>query len=74
MTRLTAIIIKTNVVRCEAGGPTDEGNFVGWIMKDVKRWEPLIQTEAIYDSKEEAIAAMKDIVADVRELDLSLPV
>lgn len=67
MTKLTAIIIKTNpLVKCDAGGPDKDGKYVGWIMLDVDRWHPLLNTEPIYSSNEEAIKAMQLIVDKIR--------
>ena len=62
----TANVIETNDVRCEAGGPDKDGKWTGWIMKDVDRWFPLLNSEPIYDDKKQAVAAMQSIVDQIR--------
>ena len=67
----SALKIQGNSVKCQAGGPCKEkGKYTGWIMNDVDRWDPILNTESIYDTKEEAVAAMETLVKEVRELDL----
>ena len=71
ISRLTALTIQNRNVRCEAGGPTkDEGKYVGWVMLDVQRWHPLFSTQPIYDTKEEAVKAMEEIVEEIRKMDV----
>jgi hypothetical protein len=68
----TALIIQNNEVRCEAGGPDPETKkFVGWIMRDVERWEPLLNTQPIFETADEARKAMNDLVIAIRGIDLS---
>jgi len=73
----TALIIQNNSnVRCEAGGPCkgppeEEGKYVGWIVLNEGRWHPLLNTEPIYSSAEQAIKAMEDLVEAVKKADLS---
>jgi len=72
MTLLTALIIQSNDVLCQAGGPDKEtGKWAGWIMKNKQRWAPILNTEPIYDSKEEGEKAMRDFVKAIKKLDLS---
>ena len=73
---ITALIIQNNPeVYCEAGGPVEEGpekgKYVGWIMLERGKWHPLLNTEPIFSTKEEALAAMEQTVADIKALDLS---
>jgi hypothetical protein len=74
MTYITAMTIKAQEVRCEAGGPDENGKFAGWIMLDVDRWRPLVSTSASYGSQEAAIEAMKQLVEHVRKIDLAAAV
>ncbi len=68
ISNLTALTICNCPVECAAGGPDPEnGKWVGWIMKDEPRWSPLLNTDPIYDSKEEAVAAMEKLVRDIRK-------
>ncbi len=68
MTRITAFIIATNDVNCDAGGPDENGKWAGWISRmERENYRPLISTEPVYDSKEEAVAAMEDIVKSVKD-------
>ena len=68
----TALVIQSNDVLCEAGGPDKEtGKFCGWIMEDKERWAPLLNTEPIYETAEVAQKAMRDAVATIRAADLS---
>jgi len=72
LTVYSALKIRANRVKCQAGGPCkDKGKFTGWIMNDVDRWDPIVNTESIYDSEEDAIAAMEALVEEVRALDFS---
>jgi len=73
---LTALTIQNNPeVYCDVGGPAkkgpEKGKYMGWIMLGRDRWHPLLNTEPIYDTKEEALAAMEKFVADIKALDLS---
>lgn len=79
ITNLTAAIIRNNGddISCYAGGPVD-GKYCGWICfnedrgtfasggRDI-RPRPLLSTEPIYDSREEAVDAMQKIVNEVRQ-------
>lgn len=70
MTRLTAYIIATCTdLVFDAGRPDDSEKWVGWILLgEEDRYRPLANSEAIYDSAEEAKQAMHDIVKKVRLL------
>jgi len=68
----TALIIQSNNVICDAGGPDPEtGKFAGWIMMDEERWSPLLNTEPIYSTLDDAKEAMENIVAMIKKADLS---
>lgn len=69
---LTAFIIQDRGedILVQAGGPDPAtGKYVGWIsLQEGHRGpRPLLSTEPIYATKEEATAAMEKIVADVRK-------
>jgi len=71
---LTAMTIQSRSVRCEAGGPSEtHRKYIGWIMLDVPRWHPLLNTEPVYESAEDAVKAMEEVVAAVRRADLNPP-
>lgn len=67
---LTALILKTrDDIVCTAGGPTKDGKYVGWITLGVEdRFRPLLNSEPIYDSAEDATAAMRRTVEEIRAL------
>ena len=65
ISRLTAMIIHTNKVSCEAGQHND-GLWVGWIALPEKNHRPLISTNPRYTTKESAIQDMERLVADIR--------
>lgn len=69
VSRITAYIIATrDDIVCTQGGPAENGKFVGWItLGEDDRYRPLLNTEPIYDTPEEAVAAMKKEVADIKE-------
>jgi len=75
MTRITALEIQTNGedIKCTASEKTTNGKHVGWIelYRNGELHKPLINTEAVYDSKKDAIRAMKEVVREVRKMDLS---
>lgn len=68
---MTALAIQGGPVRVSVGGPAkDNGKFVGWILKEDDRFSPLLNTEAIYDTPEEARAEMERLIKEIRETDL----
>jgi len=67
ISRLTAAIIEINRVRCEAGGPDLNGKYTGWIMLDVERFHPLLNSDPIYTSKRIATFEMKKVVRQIHE-------
>ena len=76
LSRMSAMMIQGNGdnVKCAAGGPCKEtGKWAGWIelWKDGRLHTPIVSTQPAYDSKEEAVKAMEDLVEEVRKLDLS---
>lgn len=75
MNFLTALIIQSrgDDIVCDAGGPTKkEGKYVGWIQlyRNGEYDHDLVSTEPVYDSKQDAIFAMQELVKTVRAMDL----
>ncbi len=69
VSRITAIVISTrDDIITTFGGPDPEtGKYMGWITLPAEdRYRPLLNTEAIYDSPEEAEAAMNESVRVIR--------
>jgi len=52
--------------RPTVGGPNQDGKYAGWIMGPADRWDPILSTDAIYDSAEEARDAMERLIEDIR--------
>ena len=68
----TEIVIQNNdSVKCDAGGPTESGKYCGWILLDIDGWHPLLNSDPIYDSHADAVAAMQKIVDAVKTADLT---
>lgn len=70
--RLTALIILTrgDDIHCTSAGPvvSENGKYVGWItLGPDDRYRPLLNTEPIYNSHEEAKAAMEAFVKEIRD-------
>lgn len=68
MTRRTALIIKHNLVNCEAAGPIskENGKYMGWIsLVNPDKWRPPLSS-AIYLSEKEAIVAMLAVVDTIK--------
>jgi hypothetical protein len=68
ITNLTAMIIASrDDIICTSAGPVD-GKYIGWItLGPESRCRPLLNTEPIYGSHEEATKAMESIVAETRQ-------
>lgn len=68
MTRLTAMIIASrDDIIVTAGGPGNDGKYMGWItLGEEDRCRPLLNSEAVYNSFEEAREAMERLVEEVR--------
>lgn len=85
ITRFTAIMIQIHPdytretgegIEVSAGGPNKEGKWTGWISfwRDGRpHISPLLSTHPIYDSKENAIKAMIDLVDNIRKTDVTTP-
>lgn len=69
MSRLTAYIISSNPdVRAAAGGPGENGKYMGWItLGEADRFRPLLNSKAIYDTKELAEEAMEEVILNTKE-------
>jgi hypothetical protein len=67
VTNLTALIIATrDDIICTSAGPVD-GKYIGWItLGPDSRYRPLLNSDAIYNSHEEAISAMKELVDAIK--------
>lgn len=74
MNLLTALIIQSrgDDIVCDAGGPTENGKYSGWIQlyRNGEYDHDLVSTEPVYDSKQDAIFAMQELVKTVRAMDL----
>lgn len=62
----TALLIADNPhVKVDVGGPSENGKYVGWIYieeSEETRYQPLLNTNPIFDTKQQAIDAMqKDV-------------
>lgn len=68
ITRLTAYIIASrDDILCTSAGPV-EGKYLGWItLGPEDRCRPLLNSEPIYNSHDEAKAAMEAVVAEIRQ-------
>lgn len=68
VSRLTALIIQNrDDIECSAGGPVENGKFVGWVtLGPEDRCRPLLNSEPLYDTAEAARKAMEDVVAEIR--------
>ncbi|MBU4284780.1 hypothetical protein KKF60_01515 [Patescibacteria group bacterium] len=71
ISRLTAWEIAGNHddIVVDAGGPDKKtGKFVGWITRGPgHNFKPLLNTQPIYDTLEQAKQAMKDLVVKINE-------
>lgn len=69
MSRLTAYAIASNPdIVCTQAGPAENGKYLGWItLGEDARYRALINTEPIYDTPEEAVAAMEQLVVDTKK-------
>lgn len=64
---MDAFTIRNKKVRVEVGGPSkDNGKYMGWIMLDVDRWHPIVNTNAVFDTPEDAKKYMQDLVDDLK--------
>lgn len=60
------IIASRDDIHCTSAGPV-EGKYLGWITLGAEdRFRPLLNTEPVYASAEEAVAAMKVIVEEIQ--------
>jgi len=69
ISRITAYIIATrDDIVISAGGPAENGKYVGWItLGEEDRYRPLLNSEPIYDTPEAAKEAMTQVVVEVKE-------
>ncbi len=68
ISKYTALVIACQEdIQFSAGGPVG-GKYVGWITLGLEdRYRPLLNSAPIYDSSEEAIAAMKRLAEELKE-------
>ena len=68
ITTLTAYIIASrDDIIVTSGGPAANGKYVGWItLGPDDRCRPLLNSEPIYDTPQEAEDAMRQTVEDLR--------
>ncbi len=69
ISRITAYIIGTrDDIVVSAGGPDGNGKWMGWItLGQEDRFRPLLNSEAIYNTSQEATEAMLKVVDEVRQ-------
>lgn len=72
MTNLSKLIIQTrgDDIKCDVGGPSkEEGKYVGWITlyNDGRYHTELLSTNPVFDTKEDALKYMEDLVKKMRE-------
>ena len=77
LSALSLLTIKHNKdVYATAGGPCldgeGKGKYTGWIMIESDRWDPVLNTEPIYESMEKAEEAMQKFIDYVRDV-LEIP-
>jgi len=64
----TALVIANNShVKANVGG--SDGKYVGWIEieeSDESRYHPLLNTEPIYETEEDALKAMQKIIDEIK--------
>jgi hypothetical protein len=68
ISNITAMIIQTREdIICTSGYSEKDKKYVGWItLGEESRYRPLLNTEPKYDTAEEAVVAMKNIVEIIR--------
>ena len=65
---ITAVVIATNPMVIEAVGPDSDGKFSGTIRRDEAKYRrPLVTSEPVFDSAEDANASMEQVVDDCRK-------
>ena len=83
MTRWTALMLQSHPyytqesgegIEVSASGPHPNGKWAGWVTfwRDRRpHISPLLSTEPIFDTKDEAKAAMTKLIEDVRKADVA---
>jgi len=68
ISRIAAYVIATrNDIVIDAGGPSAEGKWMGWItLGEEDRFRPLLNSEAIYETAEAAKQAMRETLDAIR--------
>ena len=71
ISRLSAITIQTNEIRCEAKGPYENGKFgmTTLLIRDGNVHREVISCDyGFYDTKEKAVEAAEELVKTLRDL------
>jgi hypothetical protein len=70
ISRMTAYILASrDDLLCTYGGPAENGKYLGWItLPSEQRCRPLLNTEPVYDSPEQATEAMRALQKEVTAL------
>lgn len=73
ISKITAITIQErNDLLVSYAGPADNGKYIGWITyPSEQHCRPLINTEATFDTPELAEQHMRDLMTEIRSVDLT---
>lgn len=64
---LTAIRIKSGGIEVQTAGPNENGKYCFWIMpENMDRWEPLLNSEPIFETSELAKEAGEDLIEEIK--------
>lgn len=73
MSRLSAMMIQGNEVKCCSSGPFDDGKYGGgiYLIKDGAIHTPIVTVDyGFYESKEDAIEKLNTLVQEIRKIDI----
>jgi len=73
ITRLSGMMIQGNEVECSPEGPYENGKYGAciYLIKNKKRHTPILSVDyGYYDSKEDAINGLEELVKEIREMNL----
>lgn len=60
-------MIASNKTRIEVAGPNKQGKYAGWILIDEDRWSPILNTEPVFNTKEQVIEEMEKLIKEIKE-------
>lgn len=65
----TALVIanRDDLIVTHGGPSKDTNKYMGWILLPEDRWAPLLNSEPIFDTPEDAEQYMRDLITKVRE-------